>query len=145
MKPWLPYIPGFVVFLLGAVVAATPVSLFPICEAEQLGWVRDYQPTMRCFWYGQAQILLGICVGVAGLALVLRRTPDCNFAVGWVLLALGAAIILVSCNGVIGSVCGHVNSRCQIGTKPASRWEGGLTCLVGVGLLLWSLRRPKSS
>jgi hypothetical protein len=145
MKPWLPYIPGLVVLLLGALVAATPVSLFPICEAAHLGWVSDYQPTMRCFWYGQTQILLGICVGAAGWALLLRRTRDCAFAVGWVLLALGAAIILVSCNGVIGSVCGHVSSRCQIGTKPASRIEGGLTCLIGGALLLWSLRKPKPS
>ncbi|MFC1652292.1 DUF4418 family protein [Planctomycetota bacterium] len=143
MKSWLPCLPGLVVLLLGASVALIPVALFPICEADYLSWVTDFQPTMRCFWFGQAEILLGICVAVAGLALLLRPTRDCSFAVGWILIALGIAIFLVSLNGVIGSVCGHVNSRCQIGTKPAVRLAGGLTGFVGFVLLLWSLRKPR--
>lgn len=145
MRRWQSHISGLAVLLLGLLVALIPVSLFPVCEAAHLGWVIDYQPSMRCFWYGQTEIILGLCVGVAGLALILRSTPDCRFAVGVALLALGVGIILVSCNGVIGSVCGHVNSRCQIGTKPASRWAGTLVCLTGGALLLWSLREPRSS
>jgi hypothetical protein len=145
MKKPLACLPGCGVLLLGVLVVLVPVTLFPVCEADHLGWVTDYQPVMRCFWYGQAEILLGICVGVAGVALLLRPSRDTAFAVGFVLLALGAAIVLVSLNAVIGSVCGHAQSRCQIGTKPATRLAGGLTCLMGVCLLLWSLRKPRSS
>ena len=145
MKKWLACLPGFGVLLLGVLVALIPVALFPVCESDHLGWVTEYRPTMRCFWYGQAEILLGICTSVAGLALLLRPTRDGGFVVGCILIALGAAIFLVSLNGVIGSVCAHAHSRCQIGTKPATRLAGGLTCLVGVGLLVWSLRKPRSS
>lgn len=145
MKQWLPLLPGLGVMLLGIVIALTPVILFPICESDHLGWVTDFQPTMRCFWLGQAEILLGSCVAVAGLAFLLRPSRDGGFVLGWILLALGAVVILLSLNGVIGSVCGHVNSRCQIGTKPALRLLGGLACVVGGALLWWSLRKPRIS
>jgi hypothetical protein len=134
-----------IVLLQGVFVVLIPGLLFPICESAHLGWVQNYEPFMRCFWYGQVEILLGLCVGMAGLGLLLRPTRDCCFAMGLILLVLGMAIILVSCNGVIGSTCGHAVSRCQIGTKPASRLAGGLTCVFGVILLIGSCRRSKAS
>lgn len=145
MRQWLSRVPGSIVLLQGVFVVLIPGVLFPICESAHLGWVPEYQPAMRCFWYGQAEILLGLCVGMAGLGLLLRPTRDCGFAMGWMLLILGIAMVLASCDGVIGSTCGHAVSRCQIGTKPASRLAGGLTCVFGVILLLRSFRRPKAS
>ncbi len=145
MRQWLSRIPGVIVLLQGVFVVLIPGVLFPICESAHLGWVQEYQPSMRCFWYGQAEILLGLCVVMAGFGLLFKPTRDCSFAMGLMLLVLGGAIILVSCNGVIGSTCGHAVSRCQIGTKPATRFAGGLTCVLGVLLLLGSLRRSKAS
>ncbi len=145
MKHWLWILPGLLVLGGGIFITLTPVMLFPICEAEHLGWAGDFRPTMRCFWLGQAAILLGGCVAVAGLTLLLRPRRDSAFAVGCILLALGAAVILVSLDGVIGSLCGHAHSRCQIGTKPALRLAGGLTALLGTGLVFWSSRKSKSS
>ena len=144
MRQWLSRVPGLIVLLQGVFVVLIPGVLFPICESAHLGWVQEYQPTMRCFWYGQAEILLGLCVGMAGLGLLLRPTRDCGLAMGLMLVVLGMAIILVSCNGVIGSTCGHAVSRCQIGTKPASRLAGGLICLFGI-LLMGFFRRPEAS
>ena len=144
MRQWLSRVPGLIVLLQGVFVVLIPGVLFPICESAHLGWVQEYQPTMRCFWYGQAEILLGLCVGMAGLGLLLRPTRDCGLAMGSMLMVLGMAIILVSCNGVIGSTCGHAVSRCQIGTKPSSRLAGGLICLFGI-LLMGFFRRPEAS
>jgi hypothetical protein len=144
MRQWLSRVPGLIVLLQGVFVVLIPGVLFPICESAHLGWVQEYQPTMRCFWYGQAEILLGLCVGMAGLGLLLRPTRDCGLAMGLMLVVLGMAIILVSCNGVIGSTCGHAVSRCQIGTKPASRLAGGLICMFGI-LLMGFFRRPEAS
>jgi hypothetical protein len=145
MKQWLLRIPGLLVLLQGVFVVLIPGVLFPICESAHLGWVRDYEPSMRCFWYGQAEILLGLCVVMAGLGLLFRPTRDCCFGMGLMLLVLGLAIMLASCNGVMGSTCGHAVSRCQIGTKPASRLAGGLTCVFGILLLIGSFRRSKAS
>ncbi|MCP4450716.1 MAG: DUF4418 family protein [Planctomycetes bacterium] len=145
MRQWFLRAPGLIVLLHGVFVVLIPCALFPICESAHLGWTPEYQPTMRCFWYGQAEILLGLCVCVAGLGLLLRPTRDCGFAMGLMLLVLGVGIVLVSCNGVIGSTCGHAVSRCQIGTKPASRLAGGLTCVFGAVLLARSFRRSGAS
>jgi hypothetical protein len=145
MRQWLSRAPGLLVLCQGIFVVLIPGVLFPICEAAHLGWMGEYEPSMRCFWYGQAEILLGLCVATAGLGLLFRPTRDCSFAMGWMLLVLGGAVILISSNGVMGSTCGHAVSRCQIGTKPASRLAGGLTCVFGILLLIRSFRRSKAS
>jgi hypothetical protein len=138
-------VPGVAVLGLGVFIALTPGLLFPVCEADHLGWAGDFRPTMRCFWLGQTEMVLGACIAVAGVALLLRPGRDSAFVAGCMLLALGSAVILVSLNGVIGSLCGHPHSRCQIGTKPALRLAGAPTGLLGAGLLLRSMRQSKSS
>jgi len=143
MKNWLYRTLGLCAFILGLFAALAPRLFFPICEAEHLGIVTSYEPVMRCFWFGQAEILLGICVAAAGLPLMLRPSRDTLFAVGPVLIALGAAVILVSLNIIIGSRCGHQHSSCQIGTKPAERLCGGLVVVLGTVLLVLSLRKKK--
>jgi len=143
-NPWSNSL-GLGVVILGLFVALAPKMLFPICEAEHLGIVGSYQPTMRCFWMGQTEILLGICIIVAGLIPILRPGPDTLFAVGLMLVVLGLAVIMVSLNVIIGSVCGHQHSSCQIATKPAERLAGGLIMLVGIVSFFLSLRRPQPS
>lgn len=145
MSKWMLRAPGAVVSILGVLVVLIPGVLFPICESSELGWVQNFRPTMRCFWFGQAEILLGLCVCTAGLGLLLRPTRDCALAMGLMLLVLGTAIVLISCNGVIGSTCGHAMSRCQVGTKPATRMAGGLACLFGLILIIGSFRRSSAS
>lgn len=129
---------------LGLFVVLAPGVLFPICEAEHLGFVTSFQPTMRCFWLGQTEIILGICIMGAGLILLVRPSRDSFFAVGLMLAVLGLAVIMVSLNVVIGSVCGHAHSSCQIGTKPALRLAGVLVIVTGIISLILSLRKPQS-
>ncbi len=143
MRNRLYRILGLCVSILGLFVALTPKLFFPICEAEHLGSVTAYEPVMRCFWFGQAEILLGICVVAAGLPLMLRPSRDTLFAAGPVLIALGAAVVLVSLNLIIGSRCGHQLSICQMGTKPAERLSGGLVMVLGTVALVLSLRKKK--
>ena len=140
----LPRTLGLSIAVLGLLVALTPKWLLPICEYQSLGIVPgDYHPTMRCFWFGQAEILLGMCVIVAGLILIIRPARDTQFSVGALLLPLSAAIYMVSLNSVIGSVCGHQNSSCQVGTKPAERLAAGILLILGIAALLSSFRDPQ--
>ena len=142
--PWSKSV-GIGVIVLGLFVALAPRVFFPICEAEHLGIVRSYEPTMRCFWMGQTEIVLGICIAVAGLILILRPSPDSFFAAGLMLAVLGLAVIMVSLNIFIGSLCGHQHSSCQIATKPAERLAGALVMVVGIISFVLSLRRPRPS
>lgn len=136
---------GTGVIILGLFVALAPKLFFPICEAEHLGIVRSYQPTMRCFWLGQTEIVLGICIIVAGLIPILRPSRDSFFSVGLMLAVLGLAVIMVSLNSIIGSQCGHQHASCQIATKPAERLAGALVMVMGIVSFVLSLRKPRPS
>ena len=139
----LPRRLGVSIAVLGLLVALIPKWLLPICEHSALGLVPgDYHPTMRCFWFGQAEILLGMCVAVAGLILIIRPVRDAQFSVGALLLPLSVAIFVVSLNSVIGSLCGHPNASCQVGTKPAERLAAGALVILGIIALLSSFRDP---
>ncbi len=127
----------------GLSVAFIPKYIFPICESDNLGFFSSYQPVMRCFWFGRAEILFGLLVVLAGLILFYRPTPDTHFALGALLIGLGLAIILVSVNAVIGSTCGHKGSLCQIGTKPAERIAGAIVIVSGLILAVFLGNRNK--
>ncbi len=77
-------------------------------------------------------MLLGGLVAIVGVILLLRSTRDTRFVLGVVLGGLGLVIILATLNSVIGSTCGHANSLCQIGTKPAERIAGALLIIFGL-------------
>ena len=127
---------------LGLLIALTPRFIFPVCEAGYLGAAATYSPVMRCFWFAQAEFLIGALAVLASLVILLRPSPEIRGAVGVVLVGLGIAAILLSLDAVIGSTCGHGNAICQIGTKPAVRAAAGAMVLVGLGLSL-PLRRRK--
>jgi hypothetical protein len=143
-NPWSKAL-GLGVIVLGLFVALAPKWLLPVCESEHLGIVNAFQPTMRCFWMGQTEILLGICIIMAGLIPILRPGPDALFAVGLMLAVLGIAVIMASLNSIIGSICGHQHSSCQIGTKPALRLAGALLIIIGMVSFALSLRKPRPS
>lgn len=132
-----------IIALVGLSVAFTPKYIFPICESANLGLFTSYQPIMRCFWFGRVELLLGGLVVLCGLILWLRSTCDTRFAIGALLIGLGIVIILVSVNTVIGSMCGHKGSICQIGTKPAERIAGTLVIICGLILLVCPGKRSE--
>ncbi|MBW8003005.1 MAG: DUF4418 family protein [Planctomycetes bacterium] len=130
-----------VIVVLGLSVAFIPKYVFPICESGNLGFFNSYQPTMRCFWFGRMELLLGGLVVLCSLIIFFRPTPDTHFAIGALLIGLGLVILLVSLNTVIGSTCGHRNSICQIGTKPAERIAGALVTISGLILVVFRSKR----
>lgn len=132
---------GIFVVLLGWSVAIIPKFIFPICEADHLVFLRSYQPTMRCYWFGQIEIVLGLLVIPTGLIVLYQPDPNVRLCAGVMLIGLGLAAIAVSTNLIIGSTCGHLNSLCQTGTKPAERIAGALVIIVGLGLVLPLHRR----
>ncbi len=143
MRVGLSRVSAIFIMLLGLSVAFIPKYIFPICESDNLRFFNSYQPVMRCFWFGRAEILFGLLVVLAGLILFYRPTPDTYFSIGALLIGLGLAIILVSVNAVIGSTCGHKGSLCQIGTKPAERIAGALVIVSGLILAVFPGKRYK--
>ncbi len=141
MKIRLSRILATIIVVLGLTVACIPKFIFPICESSNLGFLTSYQPVMRCFWFGRAEILLGLLVVLAGFIALCRPTPDARFATGVVLIGLGLAVIMVSVNTIIGSTCGHMHSLCQTGTKPAERIIGGLIIILGMILAVSTVKR----
>ncbi len=130
-----------VIVVLGLSVAFIPKYIFPICESGNLGFFNSYQPTMRCFWFGRMELLLGGLVVLCGVLLFFRPTPDSSFAMGILLVGLGLGIILVSLNTVIGSTCGHMRSICQIGTKPAERIAGTIVIIFGLIMVVFPTKK----
>ncbi|TKJ33325.1 MAG: hypothetical protein CEE38_20985 [Planctomycetes bacterium B3_Pla] len=129
---------GIIVVLLGLSIAIIPRFVFPVCEAGSLGFMNSFQPTMRCYWFGRVEIILGSLVAFTGLIMLFLPKPDAGLVSGVILIGLGVAVIAVSTNAIIGSTCGHSHSLCQIGTKPAERIAGGLVILMGFGLVMSS-------
>ncbi len=141
MKISLSRVLATVIVVLGLSVAFIPKYIFPICESGNLGFFNSYQPTMRCFWFGRMELLLGGLVVLCSLILFFRPTPDTHFAIGALLIGLGLVIILVSLNVVIGSTCGHKGSLCQIGTKPAERISGAIVTIFGLIMVVFPGKR----
>lgn len=125
-----------IIVVLGLTVALIPKFIFPICESDHLGLVSAYHPIMRCFWFGQTELILGAVVFLAGLVVLCRPASQTAFVVSIIVMAIGLAVILVSLNAVIGSTCGHRGSICQIGTKPAERITGTLIIITGLFLMI---------
>ena len=126
------------VVAIGLSVMFIPKYIFPICESDHLAFSSSYQPVMRCFWFGQVEMFMGGLVVLSGLILFFRPTPDSRFAIGALLVGLGLAIVLSSLNAFFGSACGHANSICQIGTKPAERIAGVLAMISGFILMVFA-------
>ncbi|MHC4144326.1 MAG: DUF4418 family protein [Planctomycetota bacterium] len=138
MKARLRRAIGIIVVLLGLSIAIIPRFVFPVCEAGNLGFANSFQPTMRCYWFGQVEIVLGSLVAFTGLIMPFIPKRDIGLVSGLILIGLGVTVIAVSTNAIIGSTCGHSHSLCQIGTKPAERIAGGFVILMGFGLVMSS-------
>ena len=143
MKTKMSRILVALVVVIGISVALTPNYVFPICESANLWFSGSYQPIMRCFWFGRVELFLGGLVVISGLILFFRPSPDSSFAIGALLVGLGLGIVLASVNAFFGSTCGHANSICQIGTKPAERIAGGLVMIFGLLLVASHGKRYK--
>ena len=127
--------------LLGLLVAIAPRLIFPVCQIDLFSTGSAPEPRMRCFWFAQAELLIGGAIMLAGLAAAWRPGRDAAFLAGLVLTGLGAAAMLVSCNAVIGSMCAHPGGAlCQTGTKPAERIIGGLVIITGLALVAASFK-----
>ncbi len=127
-----------IIVALGLAVSLIPKYIFPICESAHLGFSSSYQPVMRCFWFGQVELFLGGLVVLSGLILFFRPTHDSRFAISALLVGLGLVIVLASVNAFFGSTCGHANSFCQIGTKPAERIAGVLVMILGFIMMVFA-------
>ncbi len=127
-----------IIVALGLAVSLIPKYIFQICESDHLAFSSSYQPVMRCFWFGQVELFLGGLVVLSGLILFFRPTPDSRLAIGVLLVGLGLTIVLASVNTFFGSTCGHANSICQIGTKPAERIAGVLVMIFGFIMIVFA-------
>ena len=130
-----------IVAVLGIIILSIPKFILPVCESAYLGFISSYEPVMRCFWFGQTELILGALVFLAGLIILCRPGSEISFAVGIIVMALGLGVILVSSNAVIGSTCGHQHSLCQTGTKPAERIIGTVVIILGFITTVSNIKR----
>ncbi len=130
-----------IVAVLGIIILSIPKFIFPVCESAYLGFIGSYEPVMRCFWFGQTELILGALVFLAGLVVLCRPGSKISFAIGIIVMALGLGVFLVSLNSIIGSTCGHQNSLCQTGTKPAERIIGTVVIILGFIMTVSNMKR----
>lgn len=132
--------------LLGLLVALTPRLIFPVCQIDLFSTGSAPGLRMRCFWFAQAELLIGGAIVLTALAAAWRPRCDAAFVAGIVLAGLGAAALLVSFNAVIGSMCAHPGGAlCQVGTKPAERIIGTLVIITGLALVAASFAARRGS
>ena len=141
MKLPMARVSATIIVALGITVAIVPKYIFPICESSNLSLFSSYQPIMRCFWFARAEMILGGLVVLAGLVVFVRPARDSYFSLGLLLAGIGLAIVLVSLTSVIGSMCGHANSICKVGTQPTERIIGVFVVIVGLILAFLAGKR----
>lgn len=111
---------GFMFFLLGVLIALTPVYILPVCEFHG-------KPKMVCSYTGMAEIFVGLIILSIGVGAFLSKV-----SVKWLMFVAffaGASVIFVP--EVLG-YCPSPRMPCHYGTVPMLRLLGGLTVVVSV-------------
>lgn len=124
---------GAFVLLLGVLIALTPYFIFPVCEALIPTAMGGAVP-MKCFWAARVSAGSGGAVAFAGILLLAGRAPGFRMGVSFMVLALGALVIL-NPHKLIG-VCPGETMACHMGTLPALTLLGVLTILAAALILL---------
>ncbi len=108
---------GAGVIVLGALVAATPRFLFPVCEFSgifmQLG--NGKTAYMLCHYTAVASYILGALIVLIGITLMLSRERESRRMLSVVLAGVAVAVTITP---VILPICMNPDDPCNHGAKP---------------------------
>jgi hypothetical protein len=125
-------IAGVSAIVLGAIVAAVPHYIFPVCQyyGMLMQTMNGMYVPMKCYWTAMAEVGLGALIVVTGIVLIVSKQTETRRALGFVLAALGVVVALVP-TYLIG-VCPTLDHPCHAGTQPALILLGGITIVVAI-------------
>ena len=115
-----------IVVLVGFIVIGSILIWSPVCE-KMIELANGNMTHMRCFYTGQASVLLSIVLIVAGIESLLMNTRK-----PWTFMAIGIMLLVVTSNSVLGiGICMKDTMPCH-GTAAWIRGGGILTIIYGL-------------
>ncbi len=102
---------------LGAVIAATPRFLFPVCEYKGIFMQLANNRTdfMHCHYTTVTSYILAGLIALIGVAIILANSRDAVRMLSVVLAGAAFAVILTP---VVLPICQNPDEPCNHGTKP---------------------------
>lgn len=131
---------GILYIVLGFLTALGPILLFPVCGPMDDGRF------MKCHWTGQAELGIGLVIGILGIILLLIKSKQIRIGIE-IAIALQFVIVLLIPGGLIG-VCGGAHMRCHSLTWPILNILGAigiLYAILHVTYLCKTVRKEASS
>lgn len=127
-------LPGLVTAATGVLITLTPHLIAPVCSGS-LELKSGMLTHMKCFWTGQAAIVLGAVVIVTGLLMMLANLAATVKSLGVVQAVIGVALVLLPKDFVIG-ICGASMKACHITAFYLNVWAAVLIVTTIVTLFL---------
>jgi hypothetical protein len=132
-----------ILILLAIVIAVLPQ--FTDCESQgrHLVLADGREIPMKCHWSAAGELGLGFPLLALGVVLFFSRQAETRRALGILGVVLGLIVILIPT--VLIGVCAGLEMFCNSIMKPALILAGSLVMVVGVWVVLSSVRRGESS
>jgi hypothetical protein len=112
---------GIPVVVLGLLIAAGPVTVFPVCPVMM-------EMIMRCHWTAQAELGVGIIIAILGLLSVLIESQQVRLGLSIAIFLNGIFALLIP--SVLIGVCPGAHMHCRTLSLPALVILGGITVAV---------------
>ena len=129
---------GILFLILGLLVAVGPYTFFPVCGAHDGKF-------MKCHWTAQAELGLGLSIGIMGILLILFASRQIRIGIS-IAIVINAITVNLIPNALIG-VCGSIHMNCLTLTLPAINLLAVLIILIAALNIwyLWDKNRKEGS
>lgn len=125
--------------LAGFIITAAPKMWARPCE-EMMTLENGNQAHMRCFYSGQALVILGVILLVNALVMFLAKN---KLQGGLVAVATGTLSFFVTTDTGLGiGICAHARMACHV-MASWSKLAAGLIIITGIILVVFSMKYKK--
>lgn len=125
--------------LAGIIMAAAPKVWAKPCR-KMLSLENGNQMHMRCFYSGQALVILGIILAINALVMLFVNNKIQGAAVAIITSVL--SFIVVSDTGFGIGICAHMEMACHVMASWA-KLSAGLSIITGIILIILNLKKEK--
>lgn len=125
---------GSISALMGLLIALTPHFLAPVCKTNMI-LQNGMEAHMKCFWTGQAAIVLGILILITGLFMLLAQKRETVKFLAVVEGAMAIALLIIPTDFVIG-ICADEKMACHTTTFFLNIWSVILIAMTVITLVL---------